>query len=815
MEGIIQDLRYAVRMLRRSPVFAAVAVISIAIGIGANTAIFTLLDAVLLRALPVAEPERLAFIQSDRGESINADFSYPNYVTVRDGSEVFDGLAAVSPISLAVAENAAAQQVEGEAVSGNYFSVLGVPAARGRFFTATEDREGAGEPVVVLSHRLWMREFGGDVGALGRTVRLAGHPFTMIGVAPDRFHGLRRGIHADFWIPLSQYRTVTGDDFFARPQVSWLVLVGRLRPGLTRESADAALAPFTDTFRAEGRFGESERVILADASKGQTGDVSDIATPLKILMGAVAILLLIACANVANLLLARSSGRSREIAVRLSVGATRGRLARQLLTESMLLALIGASAGVFVAVWGVDALSRFRPPTGASIAVDARVDARVLAFTASVAIVTGLLFGLAPALQLRRWDLANTLRGGPARSPGRFGTRGLIVAAQVALSLVLLFGAGLLGRSLRNLASVELGFATRDALVADIDLTSRQYTPQAGGQFYRELLRRLRATPGVEYATAATTVWPHPYGSSVGDILQLEGYTPASPNELVEYDLNRVGPDYFETTETPIVLGRSFEPRDFESGAARVVVINETMARRYWPEQSPVGRLIREPVNPGSPPNPPIEIIGVAADGKYRSLREEPTFVVYTPLVNLRAFAKLIVRTRGEPVAFASDLRRVIAELDPGVPVYDVRTMREHVGLALSQDRMAALLTSSFGALALLLATIGLYGVVSYFVAQRTREIGVRMALGARRSDVLGMVVRRALGLVSLGLLVGLAGAFAVARALESVLFGLSATDPLTFVVATLVLTAVAILASYLPAQRAARVDPVRALRTD
>ncbi len=817
-EMIGQDLRYALRTLRKSPSFTVVAVLSIALGIGANTAIFTLLDAVMLRTLPVVEPERLVFIHSDRGGSTNADYSYPKYAAFRDRSEVFDGLAAQTPISLALASEGPAQQVEGEAVTGNYFSVLGVAAASGRFFDAAEDRGGVGVPVVVLSHRLWLSAFGGDVRALGRTVRLGGQPFTVIGLAPDRFHGLRRGVHADFWIPLSQYRAVTGDDYIAEPRVSWLVLIGRLRRPLTREGAEAALAPFTDGFRADRTFGESERVFLTDARKGALGDVSDMATPLKILMGAVAILLLIACANVANLLLARARVRSREIAVRLSIGATRSRITRQLLTESLLLSVMGAALGLLIAVWGVDLLSQFRPPTGASIAVDAGVDARVLAFTAVIAIATGLLFGLAPALQLRSYDLASRLKDGSApRVAGRFSMRSVIVTAQLSLSLVLLFGAGLLGRSLRHLANLDVGFAARDALVADIDLTSRQYTAQEGAQFYRELLARLRTVPGVVSATAATTVWPHPYGSRLEDDLELEGYAPASPDELVAFDINRVGPDYFEATETPILLGRAFDARDFEGGAARVAIINQAMARRYWPGQNPVGKQIRpRSLGPGQPQGQrpsPIEIVGVTGDGKYRSLREAPTFVFFSPLPGSSAFAKIIVRTRGEPSVVAADVRRVVAQLDAGVPVYNVRTMRDHVALALSQDRMAALLTSLFGVSALILAAVGLYGVVSYFVAQRTREIAVRIALGARRSDVVGLVVRRVLRLVMVGLVAGVASAFAVARALESVLFGLSPTDPLTFAGATTVLAAVALVASYLPARRAAALDPNAALR--
>ncbi|MGH2779910.1 MAG: ABC transporter permease [Thermoleophilaceae bacterium] len=808
MGHLIQDLRYAVRSLRKTPGFTVVAILTLALGIGANAAIFTVLDRALLRPLPVEEPDRLVVLSTLReGGDRNMNFSYPAYHDYREGSEVFSGLIAFAPRPFTLATDGAAERVEGVMVSGNYFDVLGVEPRHGRAFLTDEGRA----PVAVLSHGLWQRRFGADAGVVGRTVTLNDQPFTVVGVAPEGFRGLRRGAAPDLWLPVGmQPLLAQGGDFLSMRNVNWLYLMGRLEPGVTLEQARTSLSLLFQRLDEENPSGELG-IGLASGAQGLTGDLLDYERPLFLLMAMVGIVLLIACTNVANLLLARAARRRKEIAMRLSLGASSARLVRQLLTESLVLAALGGAAGLLLALWAADLLLGFAPATGASLAFEVAPDTRVLGFTVAIVLLTALVFGLVPALQASRLDMIPALEN-DAASAGeggrRLGLRGTLVVGQVALSLVLLIGAGLFVRSLRNLQEVDLGFEARNVLLSSLELNGEEYDEARGTAFYEEILQRVEALPGVRSASLATTVTPSPFGSNFGGAT-LEGYQPA-PDEEISFDVNRVGPEYFETLEMPILLGRGFEARDRE-GAPRVAVINEIMAERYWPGGEPIGKRITF----GSDPDDPSAIIiGVAEAGKYRSVREKEEMIAYMPILqDYRPWATLLVRTAGDPLAPAAAIRREVRALDPGLSLYDIKTMDEHIAQALSQDRMLSVLTTLFGVLALVLAAVGIYGVMAYITAQRTREVGIRMALGARRGDVLRLLLGHGALLVGLGLAAGVVAALLFGRAVGSLLYGVSASDPATLASVAAILLSVALLASYLPARLATRVDPMVALR--
>jgi predicted permease len=814
MNGLIRHLRYGARQLRRAPGLTAAAALTLALGIGATTAIFGLLDRAILRPLPLPHPGRLVVLamqHSDGGVAWN--FSHAAWREIAARSDLFAGVLAQAPQPLALNAGAGAERVEGEIVSANYFDVLGVAPAMGRGFLPEEGRSGAAAAVVVVGHELWRARLGGDPAILGREVMLNGRPFVIIGVAPAGLGGTVRGRRTELWIPLGAYAVLNPDsEDLDDWRASWLFAIARLARDRSRDETQGVLAGVDSGLARSGLFAAGTRTLLYPGARGLGFLVSEASRPLTLLLGAVGSVLLIACANVAGLLLARLPGRRQEIAVRLSLGAGRGRLFRQLLTEAALLAAVGGAAGLVFAGWLTDLLLAFRPPTGTALALDAGVDARLLAFAAATCLLTALVFGTAPALRACRPDVLPALNewragGGSTR---RSTLHGALVVGQVALCLVLLVGAGLFGRSLRNLRGVDVGFDGEGVLLASVDLDAGGYDRTRGAAFFERLLQATAALPGVEAASLASTVTPFPFGSRF-DGVRLEG-SAAGPEEEIGFDTNAVGPGYFETLRIPILAGRPFGPQD-RAGAPRVAIVNETLARRYWPDASPVGRRILFGPDPSAPS---VEIVGVAGDGKYRSLREEPTPNVYFPILQAyRPLATLIVRSGADPDALAAAVLREARGLDPELPLFDVRTLREHVALASSQDRMVTLLTELFGMAATVLALVGLYGLTAYSVAQRAREIGIRMALGARPGDVVALALGHGAWLVAGGIALGLAGALASGRLVASVLYGVSPRDPATLLAAPLALGAVALFACYLPARRATRVDPMAALRAE
>jgi predicted permease len=808
MSSAWQDVRYALRGLRKRPGFTAAAVTTLALGIGVPTGIFTVADRALVRELPVEQPDRLVHIVTDRGAGrINYNFSYPRYLAHRELTNVFSGALAHSPLPLAWRGGAGTQRLSGAGVTAAYFDVLGVRLPLGRGFVPEDEATAA--PVTVLSHASWTRRFGASATVLGETVVLNGRTFTVVGVAPEGFHGIAVGRPTDLWIPVTSAAELTGAAAMLEDgQASWLSVFARLAPGVERAQAAAAVAVLTRQLQAAGRMPETERSLLLDGGRGLTSLVRDVSAPLRLLSGVVALVLLIACANVANLLLARATARRRELAVRASLGAGRGRLLRQLMTENVVLGLLGGAAGLVAALWVSELLLAFRPPTGVALRIEGGLDGRMLAIAGTATLLTTLLFGLAPAGWGVRHELLGSLKASGGAGGGRFGLRGALVVGQIALSLMLVVGAGLLARSLANLQAVDVGFEPRGVLLARLDLESAGYESDRGRVFYRDLLARLEATPGVKAASLARTVAPHPWGSNVAGVA-LEGYE-AAPDEEVRFDLNFVGPRYFETLGVALRAGRSFTERD-RADAAQVAIINETMARRYWPAGDAVGRRIYFGEDSTAPA---VEVVGIAADGKYRDLREAPQANAYLPLLQTyMPDAAVLLRVSGSPERFVPLLRAAVREIDPELPLFDVRTLEEHVALARSQERMAASLVGLFGALALVLAVVGVYGVMSFFVGQRRQEIGIRLALGARWRDVIAMVLGRGSRPVLLGVVLGLVGALALGRAARGLLFEVSPQDPLTYLSAAFVLVAAALAAAYLPARRAARVDPMEALR--
>jgi len=814
-DEMFQDLRFGVRMLLKHKAVTAVAVLSLSLGIGANTAIFSLVDRLLARPLPVEQPERLVTFNKGAAPNLFDKFTYPDYADYRDQNGVFDGLVCFAETALNLSERGRTERVHGLLVSGNYFSALRVAPALGRGFLLEEERAPDAHPVAVLSYGLWVRRFGADPAVVGRQITLNGQGHTVVGVAPAEFSGTIRGAAPDLYAPI-------------KPEDNrhkyWLLLMGRLKPGVSREQARAAMnALGPQIARLYPRPDGSPRIeppfLLEDGSQGHTYLLLKLSFPLKLLMGIVALVLLIACANVANLLLQRAAARRKEIAIRMAIGAGRGRLVRQLLTESLLLAALGGGLGLWLAGPVGKLLASFTPPIGRGystpISLEGGLDARALVFTFCLSLLAGIIFGLAPALGASRTGLVAALKDGAGDGAGlrRFNPRKLLVVAQVALSFLVLIGAGLCVRSLQRLQAIDAGFDPARTIVMSLDLGLSGYDQARGQIFYQQLVERVTSLPGVESASLA-------HLTPLSDDLltrrtAIEGYE-AQPGENMSFHYNVVGPRYFETLRTPLISGRDFTPQD-RAGAPQVVIVNETLARRYFPNGDALGKRLIFGSYRGSPvPLQHLEIVGVVKDSKYSELTEQTRRMMFLPLAqSYRAEMRLHARTAQDPTAMVAAIRREAQKLDAGLPVYNIKTLEEQKDRSLYTARLAAMLLSVFGGLALLLASIGLYGVMAYAVGQRRREIGVRLALGAQQRDIFRLVIKEGMALVAVGVALGLAGAIAGTRLLTTFLYGVQPTDAATFIGVGLLLVAVALLANYLPARRAARTDPTRALRAE
>ena len=814
LEDFAKDVRYAFRTLAKSPGFTAVIVISVALGIAANATVFSVANGLLWGVLPVKDPGRM--VMFSEGKS----FSYPDYLDYREQTtDVFEGgVAAHFPlVPASLAGVGEPERVWGQVVSGNYFSILGVNMALGRPILREEDRVMGRDHVVVLSHSLWQRRFGADAGILGRDVVLNGERYAVVGVAPAGFHGSVRGIVSDFWVPLSMVDvimpnlTMPGGGSTKRSN-PWLLLDARLKPGVSRAQAVVAVnlvkKRLDDTYRKDEKH--HEVITLQSAGGLIAGSVTPAYALMAVLMVVVALVLLVACANVANLLLTRATGRQKEIGIRLAMGAGRGRLIRQLLTESFLLALAGASVGFLLAAGAARAVSRFRLPAPIPVVFDFNVDLRVAVFTVGLSLVTVLLFGLVPALRATRPDLVEALKEGSAASgrAGRSGMRNTLVIVQVALSLTLLTTAGLFLRSLRNAFSIDIGFKPDNVLVMRVNPKVHNYSPERTVQFLSQLRDRVSALPGVR-SVSFVDILPL---SLAGNGLNFDvDATKDRPAQSLNADVFNVSSGYFQTVGIPLLSGRDFDPQAKNQNMA---IINETMAGRLFPNQDPIGRVVRAEKTS-------YTVMGVVRNSKSRTVGEGPVSCVYlfldaAPGKSGSFFGiSTLVKTFVDPRQLDRPVREQIAALDPNMAVFGTQTMQEHLSESLLLPRISAWLLGSFGAVGLILGAIGLYGVMSYSVRRRTHEIGVRIALGARPGSVLAMVLRQGLALTSVGMAIGLCIAVAVGRLAASLLYGISGTDLITFLVVPTVLVVTALVAIVIPARRAANVDPVVALRNE
>jgi len=832
LETTIQDLRYGIRVLRKSPGFTAMAVLSLALGIGANTAIFTLINAVMLRVLPVSHPEELRAVGVHRGNSLEYGFTYNQYRQFRDHNQVFRDLAASSPVRLSVSIDGAVEPaVEGQLVSGNYFSVLGVGAAAGRTIGVEDDRIPKNHPVAMISYGYWKRRFAQDPSIAGKRMFLDGSPFTILGVTPPEFFGIDVGGAPDIWVPLMMQPVVMPDaeDWLAKPikTAFWLRVVGRLNPGIT---AQRALAEMDVVYRRYSVEDDDvrvhDRLQLDPASRGLSDLRRQFSEPLFLLMTVVGIVLLIACANVASLLLARATARQHELAVRLAVGAGRWRLVRQLLMESLLLSALGGAGGILFAFWGSEALLAFISRGRTVIRLDLQPDLTILLFTAVVSVLTGILFGVAPALRATRIDLGPALKTKFRANADRPGLRlgNVLVIGQVAMSLVLLIVAGLFVRSLENLNSQDAGFQRESVLLMRVEPRGSDQRNVPGvsarlDRIYRALLERVSAIPGVRSASMAGVSPTTPV------TMNLDLRKPATGERVRVYGV-AIYQQYFATLGVSIVSGRDFSAADMAANTPMTVVINETMARRFFSGENLVGK--RLPLARGSEELEGIgvvnalEIIGVVKDSRYSNLRGESQTLMYLPFLKTptgRGQMVLHVRIAGSPGAITPLLQHAVQEIDKDLPLLPVQTLAAVVDAALMQERVVATLSSFFGMLALLLAVVGLYGLMAFAVVRRSGEIGIRMAMGAQRRDVVWMVLRNTLALVFSGIVIGVPVALAATRLASShisgLLFGLHATDPITIAAATLLMVLAATVAGYLPARRASRVDPMVVLRNE
>jgi putative ABC transport system permease protein len=832
IETLKQDLRYGLRMLFKNPGFTAVAALTLALGIGANTAIFSLTDQVLLRMLPVERPEELVILRSpgpnpghttSDGDSATS-FSYPIYKDLRDRNQVFSGLLARYPLSLNIAGQGQTERASGELVSGNYFEVLGVPPALGRVFTPEDETAPGANPVAVLSYGYWARRFGKDSGILNKQLIVNGTSLTIVGVSRAGFTGVQIGQLPDVFVPVTMKAQMTPNwNGLEDRKEHWLAILGRLKPGFTVAKAEAGLEP---AYRGILEFELSQlkmsaehqrqfldkRILLDPGEHGRQILQRDAREPLLFLMAMVGLVLLIACANLASLLVARGEARQREIGVRLALGAGRWRLMRQLLTESSLLAVAGGAAGVTLASWTLDGLIGAIPRSYGALGLNARLDYRVLAFALGLSVLTAVLFGLAPALRATRVDLQSTLKEQGSSISGGLSNvrlRKWLLVSQVALTAVLLAGAGLFVHSLINLKRFDLGVRTDHVIQFSIAPELNRYSPPQTIALFDRMRKEIASLPAVRSVSA--TEIPILADENETSNLTVEGYI-SQENEDMHVFQNWVGPDYFATMGIPLLAGREFGEAD-SAGSPKVAIINETMSRLYFAGRNPIGHRIA--FASGNNVRPDIEIVGVVKDSKHGSVRQQIHPFAYLPYAQEPALghATFYVRTIQNSTAMAATLRKAVQGYAPNLPVYDMRTLPEQVNEMVFNDRLLTFFSLCLGLVAALLAAIGLYGVMAYIVARRTREIGIRMALGATRENVAWLILREVVRMAAVGLVIGLTAAFAMGGLIESQLFGVKARDPLVFAFAAVLLAGVAVLAGCLPARKAASVDPMTALR--
>lgn len=847
LDHIRQDLRFALRILLQNPGFASVAILSLALGIGANTAIFTLIDAVLLRALPVHEPDRLV-IFARNPDNPTVSFNYPDYRYIRDHNKSFSGVAAYSAGGGAAAmeipdrgAHPTAQLIVPALVSGNFFEVLGVHPIAGRLLTPADDKTEDAHPWAVLDYDTWQRRFSGDPHAIGTRITLNGSPFTIVGVVQPGFSGPSVGTHPDVYVPIMMNREIRrGTRQWNNRHYWWLTTLARLKPGVTMQAAipeadvlwkqilanDPEKRPIPEYERKQVE--KLNRVTLLPGSGGYSYMRNTIQKPLTILMVVVALVLLIACANVANLLLARAAARQREIAVRLAIGAGRGRLISQLVTETLVVGVAGGLAGLAFAWWGVRVLVGFMPKRSIPIDLNLTPDWRLVAFSLGVSLMAGLVCGIVPALQATRPNLTSALKNEISTiGRMRFDLRRTLVVAQVAISLLLLIGAGLFVRSLRNLRTLDPGFLRESVLLVDVNPQQSGYKGQRLRDYYERLLARVSSYPKVRAASLAEIT---PLGGSQWNSgVAVEGYR-RPPMEAPWVYFDAVSPGFFETLGIPVLSGRDFRPQDNpvvtpdpkppspkdeneKFGPPQpVAIINEAMAKHYFPNQNPVGKHFTQ--GDKFSMDGAFEIVGVVGDSKFFDVRKAPEPMIYVPVWRYGASAMtLCMRSIGNPEQLVGDIRREAAKLDPAIPVLQTMTLEDQFDNAISQERVVSTLCSFFGTLAVLLAAIGLYGVMAHNVARRYREIGIRMALGAKAPSVLWLVFRDTILMIGVGALIGLPVAYGLTRLVSSLLYGLTPQDPLSIALATAALLGVTALAGYIPARRATRVDPMIALR--
>ena len=832
MENFLQDLKFALRTLRKNRGFTLVAIVTLALGIGANTAIFSLTDQVLLRRLPVERPDELVVLRSP-GPSPGrnwtdgpggASFSYPAYKDLRDRNQVLSGLLARFSTQVSVSAQGSSELGNGELVSGNYFTVLGVQPALGRVFDAGDETAPGANPVVVLSYGYWKRRFGLDPGILNKQLAVNGHPLTVVGVSRAGFSGVQVGLVPDLFIPMTLKAQMTPNwDGLADRDDHWLAMIGRLKPGMTISRAEAGFAP---TYRAmletespakktnlKARQEFLDRKLILDpGSKGRPILQRDAKEPLQALMGMVGLVLLIACANLASLLVARGEARQREIALRLTLGAGRWRLVRQLVAESLVLALAGGLAGVLLASWTLSLIIRAVPENIGASGLTSQLDYRVLIFAAAVSVLTGILFGLAPAVRATRADIQTILKDqGSSVSAGRTNvrTRKVLLAGQIALTAVLLAAAGLFAHSLLNLNTQDLGVRTDHVLQFSISPELNGYTPPQSVALVDQLRKNIASLPGVRAVSASEI--PMLASSNSSSNITVEGYK-EQEDENMDVDQNWVGPNFLAAMGAPLISGREINESDTATTPS-VAVVNQKFVQRFLPTTDPIGHHFG--FGGGDNVKVDVEIVGVVKDSKNVDLRQPVGPYVLVPYSHSSHFgnATFYVRTNQDPVSLANAVRKTVHDYDSKLSVFDLKTLTAQVDGIVFSDRLVTYFSMALGLLASLLAAVGLYGVMAYVVARRTREIGIRMALGATQRKVAEMVLQEIAGIAIVGLIIGLAAAYALGRVLESLLFGVKASDPYVFVAATGLLIVVAALAGWLPARSAARVDPMVALR--